>query len=270
MVPAMTALVKTAAMPARRWGVFYVPNGMSMGYWAPKGEGTAFDLPRTLEPLAPFRDDLVVLTGLADMCAFPRPEDGGGDHARAAGTFMTGVHIKKALSGAESEISADQIAARELGKQTQLASLELAVESVELLGNCDGGYSCSYTNTISWRSAKQPLSMENDPRAVFERLFGTAQTTDPAERLARIQRNASLLDSVNDEVARLNGQLGATDRTKLTEYLESVRDVERRIQKAEEQSSRDVPVVEQPPGIPSDYAEHSRLLFDLLTRVRSV
>ena len=265
MVPAMTALAKTAAAPIRRLGFFYVPNGMAMKYWEPDGEGAEFDLPRTLEPLAAHRDRLTVLTGLAAMEAYPRPGEGGGDHARAAGSYLTGMHIKR-TSAADvlAGVSADQIAARALADETQFASLELALETVELLGACDGTYACAYTNTIAWRTPTAPLPMENDPRALFERMFGTAASTDPEARLARIRRDRSILDSVSDKAASLRVRLAPGDRVKLTEYLDAVRDVERRIQKAEEQVGRDVPVVDQPPGIPQDFADHAKLMFDML------
>ena len=164
MVPAMTAIARTAAAPIRRLGFFYVPNGMAMKYWEPEVEGAAFDLPRTLEPLAAHRDKLNVLTGLAAMEAYPQPGEGGGDHARAAGTYLTGMHIKRTTAAdVLSGVSADQIAGRALASETQFASLELALESVELLGACDGTYACAYTNTISWRTPTAPLPMENDP-----------------------------------------------------------------------------------------------------------
>jgi hypothetical protein len=265
MVPALTAQSRTAAAPVRRLGIFFVPNGMAMKYWVPTSEGTDFELPRTLSPLAPYRDQTLVLSGLATMCAYPRPGEGGGDHARSASTFMTGVHIKRtSAADVEAGVSADQIAARQLGQETQLASLELALETVELLGACDGTYACAYSNTIAWRTPTTPLPMENDPRAVFERLFGTATSTDPASRLARVRRDRSILDSVSDKVASLRVRLAAGDRTKLTEYLEAVRDVERRVQKAEEQSDRELLVVDQPAGIPGDFGEHARLMMDLL------
>ena len=265
MVPAMTALARTAAAPVRRLGFFYVPNGMAMKYWEPESEGANFALPRTLEPLADYRDRLNVLTGLAAMEAYPRPGEGGGDHARAAGTYLTGMHIKR-TSAADvlSGVSADQIAAEALKAETQFASLELALESVELLGACDGTYACAYTNTIAWRTPTAPLPMENDPRALFERMFGTAASTEPEARLARIRRDRSILDSVSEKAASLQVRLAPGDRVKLTEYLDAVRDVERRIRKAEQQVGRDVPVVAQPAGIPQDFAEHARLMFDML------
>ena len=265
MVPALTALGRTAAAPVRRLGFFYVPNGMAMKYWEPAAEGAGFDLPRTLEPLAPHRDRLTVLSGLAAMEAYPRPGEGGGDHARAAGTYLTGVHIRRTTAAdVLSGVSADQIAARELAAETQLASLELALESVELLGACDGTYACAYTNTIAWRTPTAPLPMENDPRALFERMFGVAASTDPAERLARLRRDRSILDAVSDKASRLRLRLAPGDRVKLSEYLDAVRDVERRIWKAEEQSGREMPVVDRPAGVPHDFAEHAKLMFDLL------
>ena len=265
MVPAYAALRKTAANPVRRLGVCYVPNGMEMRAWTPAGEGREFELSQILQPLAPFRSQTNVLTGLADKVAVPRPGEGIGDHARASATFLTGVHVKK-TEGADirAGISMDQIAAQQLGAETQLASLELGVDSVETLGACDAGYSCAYTNTIAWRTATTPLPMENDPRAVFERLFGSTDSTDVAARLARIRQDRSVLDYVGDRVAGLQQTLGPGDRTKLDQYFDAVRDVERRIHMAEEQSDREIPLFEQPAGIPDTFEAHSRLMFDLL------
>ncbi len=265
MVPAYAALRKTAANPVRRLGVCYVPNGMEMRAWTPAGKGRELELSQILQPLAPFRSQTNVLTGLADKVAVPRPGEGIGDHARASATFLTGVHVKK-TEGADirAGVSMDQIAARQLGAETQLASLELGVDSVETLGACDAGYSCAYTNTIAWRTATTPLPMENDPRAVFERLFGSTDSTDVAARLARIRQDRSVLDYVGDRVAGLQQTLGPGDRTKLDQYFDAVRDVERRIQMAEEQSDREIPLFEQPAGIPDTFAAHSRLMFDLL------
>lgn len=265
MVPALSALRKTAANGIRRMAVIYTPNGMMMPEWEPKGEGATFDFSPILEPLKPFRERLVVLSGLADKYGWPQGDEGTGDHARAAGTFLTGVHIRK-TEGADIRggISMDQVAAKALGTETQLASLELALESVEFLGACDAGYSCAYANTIAWRSPTTPLPMENDPRAVFERLFGASDSTDSTARLARIKKERSILDSVTDRVTELRRGIGPRDSVKLAEYLDAVRDVERRIQKAEEQSARELPVVERPAGIPPTFEEHARLMFDLL------
>ena len=263
MVPALTAVSRTAAAPVRRLGVFYVPNGMSMPYWFPKAEGPIADLPATLASLQDLKDRVLLCGGLADEPA--NLVKGGGDHARSAGTFLTAVPFKY-TGGADvfGAVSMDQIAALELSKETQLASLELGIESNAMLGSCDGGSSCAYTNTIAWRTPTTPLPIENDPRAVFERLFGTSGSTDKQARLARIKRDKSILDFVGAEIAGLQGQVGAGDRIKVTEYLESVRDVERRIQMAEAQSSRELPVVDQPVGVPGDYAEHAKLMMDLL------
>ena len=263
MVPALTALSKTSAAPVRRFGVFYVPNGMSMPYWFPKAEGPINELPPTLRSLNKLKDRVLLCGGLADEPA--NLVKGGGDHARSAGTFLTGVPFK-ITAGADvyASISMDQIAAAQLSKETQLASLELGIESNAMLGACDGGASCAYTNTIAWRNPTTPLPIENDPRAVFERLFGTSGSTDPAARLARMRRDRSILDFVGDEVGTLERVIGPQDKIKLTEYLESVRDIERRIQMAEEQGFRELPVVDQPVGVPSDYAEHAKLMMDLL------
>lgn len=264
MVPALSAQRATAANPVRRLGAIYVPNGVEMRAWIPAAEGR-LELSPILAPLEPVRDQLCVLSGLADKPAIPREGEGVGDHARAAATWLTGVHATKTEGpNIRAGVSMDQIAARELGKQTQLSSLELAIDSVEVLGACDQGYSCAYTNTIAWRNATTPLPMENNPRAVFERLFGAADSTDASARLARLRQDRSILDFVTAEAGGLERTLGAGDRLKMDQYLDAVRDVERRIQRAEEQSDREVPVVEQPVGIPDTFEAHARLMFDLL------
>ena len=259
MVPALGA----AAAPVRRLGVFYVPNGMSMPYWFPKTEGPLAQLPPTLKSLEAFKDRVLLCGGLADEPA--NRVRGGGDHARSAGTFLTGVPFKL-TSGADvyGSISMDQIAAKQFAKETQLASLELGIESNAMLGSCDGGASCAYTNTIAWSSPTTPLPIENDPRAVFERLFGTSGSTDRGARLARIQQDRSILDFVTEQLRGLQRVIGPSDRVRADEYVESVRDIERRIQMAEQQNSRELPVVEQPIGIPADYMEHARLMMDML------
>jgi Protein of unknown function (DUF1552) len=265
MVPALTAMRGTAAAGVRRFGAIYVPNGVEMRAWTPTTVGAGFELSPTLSPLAPFKDQLFVLSGLCDKVAIPLPGEGIGDHARAASTWLTGVHPHKTEGpDIRAGVSMDQIAAQHLGKETQLASLELALDSVEVLGSCDAGYSCAYANTIAWRTPTTPLPMENNPRAVFERLFGASDSTDSATRLARLHEDRSILDFVRSEVAGLNTALGTGDRVKLSEYLEAVRDVERRIQTAETQSTRELPVVEQPMGIPATFEAHARLMYDLL------
>ena len=263
MVPALTAQSRTAAAPVRRFGVFYVPNGMSMPYWFPTSEGPLETLPPTLASLEAFKDRVLLCGGLDDEAA--NLVKGGGDHARSAGTFLTCTPYKiTAGADVSAAVSMDQIVARELSKETQLASLELGIESNAMLGNCDGGASCAYTNTIAWRTPTTPLPIENDPRAVFERLFGTTGSTDPEARMARLRRDRSILDLVGDELRGLERDIGPGDRVKLDEYLDALRDVERRIEMAERQNTRELPVVGQPVGVPSDYAEHARLMMDLL------
>jgi hypothetical protein len=260
MVPALTALGKTAAKPINRFGVVYVPNGMIMPNWTPAAEGAAFELTPTLGPLAPFREQLLVVSGLN---CIPTPGRPGGAHAKATTRFLTDVSPPTSETKLDAGISLDQIVAAELGKFTQLASLELAIESGDTAGACDQGFACAYTNTISWRSANTPLPTQNNPRAVFERLFGDSGSTDRNVRLARMQHERSVLDSVTQEVAHLRRALGQGDGAKLTEYLEAIRDVERRIQMAEAQSGQELPVIEHPGGIPATFDDHVRLMFDL-------
>ncbi len=262
MLPAAT---KTTGRAPMRMGFVYVPNGIIMDRWTPSAEGVGFEFAPTMKALEPFREQLVVLSGLAQINGRALG-DGAGDHARAGATWLTGVHPKK-TEGADihAGVSADQVAARELGKVTQFGSLEIGLESPTLAGNCDSGYSCAYTNTISWRSPTTPMPMEVNPRAVFERLFGDGDSNDPAARLAALKEQRSILDYVTADAARLSTGLGPRDRNKLTEYLDSIRDIERRIQKAEEQNATmKLPAMERPSGAPEDFAEHARLMMDLL------
>ena len=267
MVPAFAAIRQTAAQPVRRLGAIYLPNGMQMKSFTPATEGAAFELTPILEPLAPVRDRVLVLSGLCNKEADALPGEGDGAHSRAQAAFLTGAHAKK-TGGADIKagVSMDQIAARELGQHTQLASLELALESYDekyLIGGCEEGYGCAYSSTIAWRTATTPLPMEAEPRRVFERLFGTSDSTERGARLARLQMDRSILDSVTVELANLQRGLGAADRTKITTYLEAIRDIERRIQRAEEQSDRDLPEVDQPVGVPAAFKDYAHLMFDL-------
>jgi hypothetical protein len=258
MVPALTALRRTPAAPVRRLGVVYVPNGMMMDHWTPQVEGAGFDFPTILQPLERFRDSVQVLSGMHGV-------DAEGPHARASTRFLTGVASKRDDgSNLRAGISMDQLAGRVLGRETPLATLELAIDGRDFAGSCDEGFSCAYTNTIAWANETTPLPMENNPRVVFERLFGDSGTTDPDVRRARMKKDASLLDSVTDRVRALSRALGADDRTKLSQYLEAVRDIERRIQLAESRDELDLPVFDRPAGIPGTFGEHSRLMFDLL------
>ncbi len=264
MVPAFAAAASNGR-PISRFAVAYVPNGIQMEQWTPSGAARGFALTPTLEPLAPFKDRLTVVTGLTNRPAFPATGEGTGDHVRAAATFLTGVHPKKTEGpDIRAGVSMDQIMARELGKDTQLTSLELCIDSNELIGACEAGYSCAYANTLSWRNPTTPLPMENQPRAVFERLFGDSDDTTKAARLARIASDKSLLDSLLEEVSRLKRTLGTGDQAKLTQYLDAIRDVERRIQKAEQQKDLELPLLERPAGgIPGTFQEHARVMFDL-------
>ncbi len=261
MVPAMAATRLTPAKPAVRLGFVYVPNGIIPRGWLPTEVGKGFAFQSTMQPLEPFRDKLLVLSNLMQNGGRALG-DGAGDHARAGASWLTGVHPKK-TGGADihAGISADQIAARELGKITQFGSLEIGLEEPFLAGDCDSGYSCAYTNTVSWRSPTTPNPMEMNPRAVFERLFGDGDTTDPSVRLKRKQEDRSILDFVRADVARLEPSLGTRDKSKLDEYLDCIRDIERRIQKAEEQSATvKLPVMERPSVIPDEFEEHAKLM----------
>jgi hypothetical protein len=261
MSPALAAMQGTTAKRATRLSFVYAPNGMIMSQWTPKTVGAAFELTPTLEPLAAFQDRMLVLTGLNHNSANPLPGEGeAAPHERAGATFLTGVHPRRE---GHVGISVDQIAARELGKETQFASLEMGLHNSDVSGQCEKDWSCAYLNTISWSTATTPLPSEGQPRAVFERLFGDSNSTDPAVRLARIEEDRSLLDSVTEATASLMRRLGPGDRAHLSQYLDAIRDIERRIQIAEQQTSNGLPTMERPAGIPSTFDEYSRLMFDL-------
>jgi hypothetical protein len=259
MTPAFAA--QSGRAPALRLSFFYGPNGRIMNKWTPATDGSAFEMTPTLAPLTPYRDQLLVVSGLNIKAADPVGNEPGGVHARPCASFLTGIHPKP---GGATGISADQMAARTFGKETQLASLEVAMDSADVLGAADGGYSDAYTKTISWRTPTTPLPMENNPRAVFERLVGESASTDPAARLKQIKQKRSILDFLAQDVDRLSKEIGPSDQAKLTEYLEAVRDIERRIQLAEEQASRELPEIDRPAGVPATYSEHAKLLFDLM------
>ncbi|HIC57198.1 MAG TPA: DUF1552 domain-containing protein, partial [Acidobacteria bacterium] len=235
MVPALSAISKTAAAPVKRLGYIYLPNGAVMQSWTPKGEATDLTLSPTLSPLAPYLDQTVVYTRLAHGQAEPLG-DGNGEHSRASSVWLNGVHPKH-TEGADVEagVTADQIAAATIGADTPLPSLELAIDLDFLVGNCENGYSCVYMNTVAWRTATTPLPMENNPRVVFERLFGDGGTRD--ERLAELRKDRSILDSVTTDLAHLERDLGKADQRRLEQYLDAVRAVERRIQLSEAQGA---------------------------------
>ena len=256
MVPAFARGAHAAGKPAHRFLTFYVPNGMAMEYWTPKDDGAGFELSPILEPLAPFRDQLLVLSGLKANWNYI--------HAGASGSFLTGT-TRGGRNEVEiiADVSMDQLLARQFAKETQVASLELAIDPPANAGACTGNLSCVYTHTLSWRSATQPLPVEYNPRAVFEKLFGDAGSTERTAREARLRQHKSILDSVNEKLSRLRRELGPDDQGKINEYTESIRDVERRIQKAEEQRDLEIPAIDQPQGVPPAFEEHVALMLDL-------
>ena len=256
LLDAMTPALARAAAPVRRFQTFYVPNGMAMEYWLPKTTGAGFEMTPILEPLAPFRNQMLVLSGLKANWNYI--------HAGASGSFLTGT-TRGGRNEVEiiADVSMDQLLARHFASETQLGSLELAMDPANNAGACTGNLSCVYTHTLSWRSKTQPLPMEFNPRAVFEKLFGDSGSTDRAAREARLRQHKSILDSVNDKLASLRKSLGPQDQTKINEYAESVRDVERRIQKAEQQRDLDLPAMDQPQGVPPVFEDHLALMLDL-------
>jgi uncharacterized protein DUF1552 len=257
MVPAFGSTVD-ATSSALRAAYIYLPNGILRDTWLPAEDGSDFKLTPDLQEVAQFRDQMVVLSGL----------DGGsefvGGHSRGSAMWLTGVDPKKSMNDLLCGTSVDQVLASEFGKQTQLSSLELCMEdAAEIAGQAQGGYNAAYTNTIAWRTPTTPLPMEYSPRAVFERLFGDGDSTDPAARKAQIQKNRSILDFVTADATRLMSGLDRSDRSKVNEYLDAVRDVESRLQRAEERAAMPLPKMDRPLGIP-DYEDHAKLMFDLL------
>ena len=266
MVPAQTPLANTAANPQIKLGLCFMPHGAVMNQWTPAEEGL-LKLSPILAPLEAHKDQVVVLSNLAHHMAGPQgPGDNGGDHTRCPAVFLNGVHPKR-TDGADIQAGTtiDQMAAQKIGQDTLLPSLELAIEDYSgLVGSCDVGFSCTYMNTISWRTPTTPLPMEINPRVVFDRMFGDGATA--AERLQRIETQRSILDAVTGQIRRLQGGLGPTDRNRISDYLETVREIERRIQISEKHTSdASLAVPESPTGIPDDHEEHTKLMFDLMT-----
>lgn len=260
MIPAFAAIGDRPT----RLSFIEVPNGIIMDQFTPTTEGAGFALTPVLKPLAPFRDRMLVLSGLAQNQAAKLDGEIGGDHPRACTAFLTGAHARM-TSGADlrAGISVDQVAAREFKKHTQLASLEIGMESAEVVGACESAYSCAYYNTVSWLNETTPLPMENRPRVVFERMFGDSGTTDPKVRMQRIKENKSILDAVVMNVKRLRKKLPESDRGKIDQYLDAIRDVERRIQLAEAQSDRELPEMAGPVGTPTRFSDYYKLMVDL-------
>jgi hypothetical protein len=261
MVPALASA--TAAKAPTRLAFAYVPNGIIMKDWTPSAAGSVYELTNTLAPLEPLRGKFMVLSGLSHHNA-EALGDGPGDHARAGACFLTGVHPKKtAGADIQSGISADQIVAKELGDATRFRSLEFGCEDSRTVGDCDSGYSCAYTNSISWRTPTSPMPPETNPRAVFERLFGADANLDPETRARRLRSRMSILDLVSERTQSLSGSLGASDRRKLDEYLYAVREIEKRIQMAENDPQQIKPNMEEPGGIPVTFTEYAKLMYDL-------
>jgi hypothetical protein len=266
MLDAMTpALAPHKGKSPARLAFVYVPNGMPrMEWWRPTATGRDYQLTRILKPLEAFREDFFVLSGLDDHNGNALG-DGPGDHARAGASFLSGVHCKK-TAGADIQggVSADQVAAQAIGSQTRFASLELGCEDSRTVGNCDSGYSCAYTNSISWRTPTTPMPPEVNPRMAFERLFGTEDLSlAPEVRARRLKYRKSILDFVQEDTQKLVGTLGASDRRKIDEYLFAVREIEQRIEAAEKDNRRVTPGIEKPAGIPITFQEYAKLMFDL-------
>ena len=259
MVPALTALEQSAAKPRLRFQAVYTPNGVIPGQWFPTATGADFEFSPSLMPLEPFRRELLVLSGLDSVPPPPPGERQYNNHADASTRFLTDVTPSRSLRAG---VSIDQLAAKVLSKDTVLPSLELALESVDSGSSCDFGRSCVYTGTIAWAGPTQPLPMEHDPSAAFVRLFGDGAGVDNATRRARVQQRGSILDSLLTEVARLRESVAAPDRTKITGYLDSIRDVESRIQKALAYNA-EMPSFTRPAGVPEAFADHAKLMFDL-------
>ncbi len=271
MIPAFAANKLQAAQAPTRMVHIYVPNGIIMEDWTPGTTGRGFEFKRVMKPLEPMRDKLSVLTGLTHNTGRALG-DGPGDHARAASTFLTGVHPKKtAAADISLGKSVDQYAAEAIGKKTRISSLELTLEPGRQAGNCDSGYSCAYSNNISWRSATVPNPPETNPRVIFERMFGDVDPSESAASRAKRERyDKSILDFALEDTKSLQAGLGPTDTRKLDEYLTAVREIEERIVAAEKENRASVnlaeiaPGFEKPQGIPVNYAEHARLMFDLM------
>ncbi|HXG11393.1 MAG TPA: DUF1552 domain-containing protein [Gemmataceae bacterium] len=257
MVPAMTALAATPAAPVRRLGFIYIPMGCDITRWTPPGKDKLEQLSPILSPLAPVKEHVTVLTNMELPSAYP------GTHATSNAAFLSCARAKHTESSDYYlGTTVDQIAAKEIGRQTQLPSLELAMDMMQTVGQCDNGYACVYQNNLSWSSPTTPLPAEAHPRVVFEMLFGEGGSK--ADRLAALRRRASLLDFVKDDLDRLKQTLGPADRVRVSEYLDAVRDVERRIQKAEQEvAEKPLPDLDRPIGVPAAYADHARLMFDL-------
>jgi len=262
MAPALASSTIPGKAPVRM-AFFYVPNGMIMDSWNPDYVGKFQELPRSLKPLEPYKDDIIQLGNLTHNTGRALL-DGAGDHGRCSGSYLTGIQVKKSLVEIKNGVSFDQIVANEVGKNTRFPSLELGMEDARQAGDCDSGYSCAYTNNLSWRSETQPLPPILDPRALFERMFGTGLPMTPAERARQTRYRRSILDFVTDDTRKLESNLGPTDRRKLDEYLSSIREVERQIERSEKDNKQIDPKMDKPYGVPADFAEHFRMMSNMI------
>lgn len=261
MVPALTAAGSSAALPVKRLGVVYLPNGVILKDFVPPTSGTQFEITPILKGLEPHRANITLISGLANVQGDPL-DAGSGPHSRVSGCFLSGVRARRTeRADLHAGRTLDQFAADVLGRETPLRSLELALEPNFTVGGCEGGYSCTYINTFSWSAPDRPLPMETNPSVVFERLFGDGGTG--AARLARMRRDSSILDSLSGDLARLQRTVGPSDRQTMDEYLDAVRDVERRLQQTRSRGETNVEV-EKPYGIPAIFEDHAKLMFDLM------
>ncbi len=268
LLEAMSASAKAAeeaAASRKRLQVIYTPNGMMMQNWTPASSEAGFAYSPILKPLEPYRSKITVFTGLSHVQA-EALGDGAGDHGRCCGGYLTGTHVKK-TEGADitAGVSMDQVVAKQFGDKTQIPSLEVGLEPPSLVGSCDSGYSCAYTNTLSWSDASTPLPVTINPREVFERLFGDGDSLDAKSRLAQLRRQASILDFVAEDAKRLSTRMSATDKHKLDEYLTSVRDIEKRIQKVEKggAGATALPAYARPSGVPDSFEDYAHMMIDL-------
>jgi hypothetical protein len=263
MVPAL-AFSRIPGRTPLRMAFVYVPNGIEMEHWNPDYEGKLGELPRIFKPIEPFKDDILLLGNLTHNNGRALL-DGPGDHGRCCGSYLTGVHPLKSAVDIQAGISCDQIVANHVGSQTRFPSLEIGIEDARQAGDCDSGYSCAYTNNLAWKSETQPLPPILDPRALFERLFGNGVALSPEARARQNKYRRSILDFVTRDTRKLQADLGPTDRRKLDEYLSSIREIEHQIEKTEKDNAQIDPGMEKPYGVPADFAEHFKLMTDMIT-----
>lgn len=264
---AMSPAFASSTLPGKtpvRMAFVYVPNGIDMRHWSPSYEGALGELPRILKPLEPFKQDITLLGNLTHNNGRALL-DGPGDHGRCCGAYLTGVQPRKTMVDIKAGVSCDQIVASQVGKDMRFPSLEVGLEDARQAGDCDSGYSCAYTNNLAWKSETQPLPPTLDPRALFERLFGTGAELTAEQRAQQRKFRRSILDFVSEDTRKLQGNLGPTDRRKLDEYLSSIREIERQLVRAEKDNAQINPGMPKPYGVPADFSEHFKLMTDMIT-----